>query len=74
MFINNSIIRKKMGKLKISPQRIQEYENIRDRERKEERVERFVKAHQNKFCCLFFVCFPCIFYSKYDKNNQVSSV
>lgn len=63
-----------MGKSKISPQRIQEYENIRDRERKEERVERFVKAHQNKLCCLSFLFLPCIFYSKYAKNNQVSSV
>ncbi len=68
------MIKKQMGKSKISPQKTHEYWNIRDRERKEERVERFVKTHQNKFCCLFFFCFPCIFYSKYDKNNQVSSV
>ncbi len=49
-----------MAKNKISPQRIEEYERVRERERNERRYNHFVKEHKGAIYCSI-LCFP-IFY------------
>lgn len=46
-----------MRKHKISPQRIEEYERVRERERDERRYQNFVKEHKGAIFCSVF-CFP----------------
>ncbi len=46
-----------MRKQKISPQRIEEYERVRERERDERRYQNFVKEHKGAIYCSVF-CFP----------------
>jgi hypothetical protein len=49
-----------MAKTKISPQRIEEYERVRERERDERRYNNFVKEHKGAIYCSV-LCFP-LFY------------
>lgn len=66
------MLKTKNMKIKFSKARIEEYERHRDNERKERRYDQFMKRHGNGLCCIFLLCFPCIYCSKEYENNQVS--
>jgi hypothetical protein len=46
-----------MTKKKISPQRIEEYDRMRERERDERRYDSFVNEHRGAIYCSI-ICFP----------------